>query len=59
MAVPKRKTPQSKSRTRRAEAWKLRRPSASTCPRCGTTKRPHTVCKECGWYAGREAVRVD
>jgi large subunit ribosomal protein L32 len=59
MAVPKKKTSKSKSRSRRASAWTLRTPSRSVCPRCASAKVPHTVCGTCGWYKGRQAVDVD
>jgi large subunit ribosomal protein L32 len=59
MAVPKKKTSKSKSRSRRASAWTLRSPGRSVCPRCAATKVPHTVCGTCGWYKGRQAVDVD
>ena len=59
MAVPKKKTSKAKSRSRRASAWTLERPSRSLCPRCGATKVPHIVCGNCGWYANRQAVEVD
>lgn len=59
MAVPKKKTSKSKSRSRRAAAWKLDTPSRSLCPRCRTAKVPHTVCGNCGWYHGRQAIDVD
>ncbi len=59
MAVPKKKTSKSKSRSRRASAWKLSAPSRSVCPRCSATKVPHTVCSACGWYKGRQAIEVD
>ena len=58
MAVPKKKTSKSKSRSRRASAWKLATPSRSVCPRCGAAKKPHVVCGGCGWYKGRTAVEV-
>ncbi len=58
MAVPKKKTSKAKGRSRRASAWRVAAPSLSTCPRCGAIKRPHRVCKACGWYAGREAIEV-
>ena len=58
MAVPKKKTSKAKGRSRRAAAWRVSAPPQSTCPRCGSVKRPHRVCKVCGWYAGREAVEV-
>ena len=46
MAVPKKKTSKSKSRSRRASAWGLRAPARSVCPHCG-------------WYKGRQAVEID
>ncbi len=59
MAVPKKKTSKSKTRSRRASAWTLGTAARSACPRCGSTKRPHRICGTCGWYAGREAIEVD
>lgn len=59
MAVPKKKTSKSKTRSRRANAWRLEAPSRSVCPRCYATKLPHVVCANCGWYGGRQAVEVD
>lgn len=59
MAVPKKKTSKAKSRSRRASAWRLERPSRSVCPQCHTVKLPHVVCSNCGWYGGRQAIEVD
>ena len=59
MAVPKKKKSKSNGRMRQAANWKLKAPSASSCPRCGIAKRPHVVCGGCGWYKGRIAVVVD
>ncbi|HUY06374.1 MAG TPA: 50S ribosomal protein L32 [Acidimicrobiales bacterium] len=59
MAVPKKKTSKSKSRSRRASAWRLVLPAQSRCPQCQHAKLPHTVCSNCGWYKGRQAVEVD
>jgi len=58
MAVPKKKTSKSKSRSRRASAWTIKAPSRSVCPRCNSVKLPHVVCGNCGWYAGRQAIDV-
>ncbi|PIE32783.1 MAG: 50S ribosomal protein L32 [Ilumatobacter coccineus] len=58
MAVPKKKTSKSKSRSRRAAAWKLDVPARSLCPRCGNAKLPHTVCPTCGTYRGRTVLDV-
>ncbi|MFN2503173.1 MAG: 50S ribosomal protein L32, partial [Acidimicrobiales bacterium] len=54
MAVPKKKTSKSKSRSRRASAWTLDAPARSTCPQCRRAKLPHVVCPNCGWYGGRQ-----
>ena len=59
MAVPKKKTSKAKSRSRRASAWRVDAPARSECPQCHQAKLPHTVCPNCGWYGGRQAVDVE
>ncbi len=59
MAVPKRKTPRSKTHSRKSANMALRAPARSLCPHCGAAKRPHTVCPNCGWYRGRQAIEVE
>ena len=59
MAVPKKKTSKSKTRSRRASAWQLKAPARSICPRCSAAKVPHTVCPSCGWYRDRFVVDVN
>ena len=59
MPVPKKRVSKSKTRMRRASAWKIQSPARSLCPRCGAAKVPHTVCGNCGFYKGRQAVEVD
>ncbi|WP_419920681.1 50S ribosomal protein L32 [Candidatus Poriferisodalis sp.] len=58
MAVPKKKTSKSKTRSRRAAAWRLSEAPRSVCPRCNSAKLPHRVCGQCGWYAGRQALDI-
>jgi large subunit ribosomal protein L32 len=58
MAVPKKKTSKSKTRSRRASAWTLDAPPRSVCPRCASVKLPHTVCPACGWYRDRVVMDV-
>ena len=59
MAVPKKKTSKSKSRSRRASAWTLTTPAQSRCPQCREAKIPHVVCPNCGWYKGRQAIEIN
>ena len=59
MAVPKKKMSKSKSRSRRASAWRIGPTARSAGPRCGATQRPHRACGNCGWYGGRQALDVD
>ncbi|MBW3663503.1 MAG: 50S ribosomal protein L32 [Actinobacteria bacterium] len=59
MAVPKRKMSRSRTRRRKAHWLRISKPTYATCPRCKSPIRPHTVCKECGTYAGREVIEVE
>ncbi len=34
------------------------KPSFVVCPQCKEKKIMHTVCRECGYYKGREVVDV-
>jgi large subunit ribosomal protein L32 len=57
MAVPKQK--QSHSRTnKRRSTHKISAPAVNACPQCRQPRRPHRVCPNCGFYAGREVVHV-
>ena len=59
MAVPKRKTPRSKTHSRRSANMKLAQPAKSVCPQCGAATLPHRVCNNCGTYRGRQVIDVD
>lgn len=58
MAVPKKKMSRSRTRQRKA-AWKVSRPTTSTCPQCKSTRLAHRACPNCGQYNGREVVEVE
>ena len=58
MQAPKKRKSKSKTRSRRASAWRLDAPARSTCPRCTAVKVPHVVCPTCGWYKGRQVIDV-
>ncbi|MCI1263306.1 MAG: 50S ribosomal protein L32 [Tetrasphaera jenkinsii] len=52
MAVPKRKTSRSNTRSRRAN-WKAAPVALTTCPSCKALAQPHIACPSCGAYNGR------
>ena len=58
MAVPKRKKSRSNTKHRRS-TWKAAPPPYAECPQCHQPMRPHTVCGNCGYYAGRQVVEVE
>lgn len=52
MAEPKKR--RSKTRTRRARAMKkVKLMELNVCSQCKAQKQPHTVCKYCGYYNGK------
>ena len=57
MAVPKRRTSRSNTRSRRSQ-WKTSAPTLVTCSNraCGQPKLPHIACPTCGTYNGRQVV---
>ncbi len=59
MAVPKRKVSKARRDKRRSSVWKLDMPALSKCTQCGELKMPHRVCPVCGYYKGKEIVKVE
>jgi len=59
MAVPKRKHSQARKNKRRSNVWKLSAPAFSKCTQCGELKTPHRVCGSCGYYNGREVIKME
>ena len=58
MAVPKQKNSRQRRDKCRAN-WKLNQPNLDKCLYCGAARRPHRVCRECGYYGEREVVVVE
>lgn len=58
MAVPKRKLSSARKNKRRSNVWKLSAPSFSKCTQCGELKMPHRVCPSCGYYKGKEIIKI-
>ena len=57
MAVPKQKHTKSRKNRRRGNIY-IKVPRLIHCPKCGRLILPHTVCKYCGYYNGREVIDV-
>lgn len=58
MAVPKKKTSKSRSKSRRAINTKVTPIVLTKCPKCGEPKRAHVVCTFCGYYKGKKILDV-
>lgn len=59
MAVPKRKTSRSRTRHRKSQWLRAKKPTLARCSRCKSPLRPHTVCATCGYYAGRQVIAIE
>lgn len=59
MAVPKRRTSSTRRDKRRASTSKLQAPALSRCTQCNELKAPHKVCRACGYYKGKEVLKVE
>jgi len=57
-AEPKRRVSSTRRDKRRSSHWKLSMPGIVTCPHCGQAVLSHRMCKACGYYNGREVVKV-
>jgi large subunit ribosomal protein L32 len=58
VAVPKRKTSQTRQAKRRSQ-WKLKSPNLIACPQCHEYKLPHRVCPNCGFYKDRAVINQE
>jgi len=58
MANPKRKWSKARTGKRRSQ-WKLSAPTLMECPQCHELKLPHRVCKGCGFYDGKEVIKIE
>jgi len=57
MAVPKQRKTKSRRNQRRMHIH-LDEPSFGICPKCKTPVLAHTVCKNCGYYKGKQIIDV-
>jgi large subunit ribosomal protein L32 len=57
--MPVQKQRHSKARQARGRVGlALKRKSTQTCPKCGSAKLAHQVCKKCGYYKGKEVINT-
>ncbi|MCA8948880.1 MAG: 50S ribosomal protein L32 [Planctomycetes bacterium] len=57
MAVPKRRLSRARQANRRSHLA-LERTQLVRCTHCGAMIRPHTICKACGHYRGRQITQA-
>jgi large subunit ribosomal protein L32 len=57
MAVPKRRKGKASTRARTSLNTKMTMPNLSECTNCGSMKRSHVVCPQCGFYKNKEVIR--
>ncbi|MCG0278108.1 MAG: 50S ribosomal protein L32 [Thermanaeromonas sp.] len=58
MGVPKRRVSKARKNKRRSEWAKMSPPTLTPCPQCHELKLAHRVCPHCGYYKGREVLKV-
>jgi large subunit ribosomal protein L32 len=57
MSVPKHRKTHSKTRMGRShDALKVGTPNL--CSKCKVPVKPHTACKECGFYKGKQVLKT-
>ncbi|MBQ4322549.1 MAG: 50S ribosomal protein L32, partial [Clostridia bacterium] len=44
---------------RRSSVWKLDMPGMVKCPNCGEYVLSHRVCKACGYYDGKQVLKMN
>ena len=59
MATPKRKVSHARTSARKAN-WlgALAAPETISCPHCGEVTLLHHACASCGYYRGRQVVKI-
>ena len=57
-AVPARRVSKTAKRARRTHL-KKDAPTVTTCKQCGASLAPHRACTKCGYYKGKEVIKVE
>ncbi|MBI2122918.1 MAG: 50S ribosomal protein L32 [Armatimonadetes bacterium] len=58
MGIQKHRRSRKSGANRRAH-WKARLVALVECPKCHAQMRSHRVCANCGYYAGREVIKIE
>lgn len=58
MALPKRRHSITRGRKRRTH-WKMSVPETVVCLQCKQKRLPHHVCPFCGFYKGKEVIKIE
>ena len=59
MIAPKKKVSKQRKHLRRSSVWKLDMPGMVKCPNCGEYVLSHRVCKACGYYDGKQVLKMN
>ncbi|MBQ0104835.1 MAG: 50S ribosomal protein L32 [Armatimonadetes bacterium] len=57
MPLPKRRHSNQRTRLRRTH-YKLGTITVTECPKCHEACMPHTACPSCGFYRGRQIIKI-
>ncbi|RKX66922.1 MAG: 50S ribosomal protein L32 [Tenericutes bacterium] len=58
MAVGPRRLSRHRQAKRRTHQ-KLSKPESVLCTNCGAVAKPHNVCTSCGFYKGKEVIKIN
>ncbi len=58
MPIPFRRTSKTRKAKRRTHQ-NLNNPAFQTCSNCGSTVKNHSVCTKCGYYKGKQVLKID
>lgn len=57
MPIPFRRTSKTRKAKRRTHQ-NAEMPTTIMCENCGANIKPHTVCKSCGYYKGKQVIKA-
>jgi len=58
MAEPKKRLTSTRSGARRSHLFS-KKVNLATCPKCQSAVLPHQVCSNCGFYKGRDILKLE